>query len=200
MTQTETFIEMNGIMFKIERNGSVISELKGRHQIEAGTSKKYVGFFVNSDVKPGDWIISPYGERMYIADTIIGTGIGGPSELKAYFQTLIEYNSKSKPQTTVFNIGTASNSVIGNQSNFTVNINTSLQEAREQIQSSDSNDKEELQQIIDLLEQISENQAPIKQGILSKFSAVIQRNAWITSPIASIVVNMLLNQVHTVLP
>lgn len=195
MSITEEFIEMNGIMFKVERNGSVIAELKGRQQIEDKTLRKYVGFFVNSDVKPGDWIISPYNERLYIMDTSVGTGIDGPSELKAYFQTLVEHNSKPKPQSTVFNIGTANNSVIGNQSHFTMNVTASLQEARNQIDSSDSDDKEELQKIIDLLENVVNNQVPMNPGMLARFSALMQRNSWIISPVASAVLNILTTQI-----
>lgn len=196
MSITEDFIEMNGIMFKIERNGSIISELKGRQQIEDKTSKKYVGFLVGSDVKPGDWVMNPYGDRLYIVDTITGIGINGPSELKAYFQTVTEYNSKPEPQSTVFNIGSANNSVIGNQSHFAVNINASLQEAREQINSSDSDDKEELHKIIDLLESVANNQVPLQRGMFSRFSALMQRNSWITGTMSSLVLNLLMSQTH----
>ena len=196
MSITEDFIKMNGIMFKIEREGSIIAELKGRQQIENKTSKKYVGFFVGSNVKPGDWIVNPYGDRLYIVDTFTDTGIDGPSELKAYFQTLVEYNSKSEPQSTVFNIGTANNSMIGNQSHFTININTSLQEARSQINSSDSENKEELHKIIDLLESVANNQTPMRPGTLSRFSALMERNSWITGSLASLVLNLLTTQIH----
>lgn len=196
MSIAEEFIEKNGIMFKIERNGSVISELKGRQQIENETQKKYIGFFVGSDVKPGDWVINPYEDRLYITDILTGTGIGGPNELKAYFQTITEYNSKSESQPIVFNIGTANNSVIGNQSHFTVNINASLQEAREQINSSDSNDKEELLKIIDLLESVANNQVPLRRGMLSQFSALMQRNSWITGAMSSLALNLLMTRIH----
>lgn len=195
MSITEEFIEMNGIMFKVERNGSVIAELKGRQQIEDKTSRKYVGFFVGSDVKPGDWIMKPSGERLYILDTFTDSAFGEETELKAYFQTEVERNSKPEPQSTVFNIGTANNSVIGNQSHFTVNVTASLQEARNQIDSSNSNEKEELQKIIDLLENVVNNQVPMNPGMLARFSALMQRNSWIISPVASAVLNILTTQI-----
>lgn len=196
MSIAEQFIEMNGIIFKIERNDSVIAELKGRQETEMQTKKRYVGFFVGSDVKPGDWIVNPSGERLYIVDTLTVTGLEGPSELRAYFQTSTECNSKPESQSTVFNIGTANNSVIGNQSHFTMNIATSLQEARSQIDSSGSNDKEELHKIIDLLESVANNKVPIKKGMLSRFSELMERNSWITSSMSSLALNLLMSQIH----
>lgn len=196
MSIAEQFIEMNGIMFKIERNASIIAELKGRQETETQTKKRYVGFFVGSDVKPGDWIVNPSGERLYIVDTLTATGLDGPSELRAYFQTSTEYNSKTESQSTIFNIGTANNSLIGNQSHFTMNITTSLQKARSQIDSSDSNDKEELHKIIDLLENVANNKVPIKKGMLSQFSELMERNSWITSSMSSLALNLLMSQIH----
>lgn len=200
MSITEQFISDHGVIFKIERNGQIMSELKALQSLEENTSKKILRFFHDSDVKSGDWAISPANERLYIADAITQYAFGMASELRAYYQTTNEYNSKPETASISFHIENATNSIIGTQSHFTMNINGSIQKAREQISSSDSADKEELQQIIDLLEQISESQAPIKQGILSRFSSVIQRNAWIASPIASIALNLLLTQAHTVLP
>lgn len=101
----------------------------------------------------------------------------------------------SNPSNAIFNIENATNSVIGTQANVTMNINNSIQEAKEQIAASDSSDKEELQQIIHLLEMIVNDQMPAQKGVLSKFSSIIQRNAWITSPISSILLNWLLSQV-----
>lgn len=101
------------------------------------------------------------------------------------------YNSTNA----TFNIENATNSVIGTQANVIMTINNSLQEAKEQIAASGSSDKEELQQIICLLEMIVNDQMPAQKGVLSKFTSVIQRNAWITSPISSIFLNWLLSQV-----
>ena len=120
---------------------------------------------------------------------------GEKSHLKAYYKTMSEHNSEAKA-TNIFNIGNASNSVIGTQSVVTMNITSSIQEARERINSSDSDDKEDLKQIINLLEMVVNNQVPAQGGLLSKFSSVIQRNAWISSPISSIVLNWLITQVH----
>ncbi len=96
------------------------------------------------------------------------------------------------PANNIFNIENATNSVIGTQTHVTLNINDVIQKTREQINSSNSTDKEELQEIINLLEQVVNNQTPVKKGLLSKFSNAIQKNSWITSPITSIMLNWLM--------
>lgn len=191
----QELIDTNGIMYQVERNGSIVSNLKGFPNHEKSTSKKYVGFMPDSDIQPGDWIINPANERLFIADVLTSFIQGEKKQLKAYYKTMSEHNSETKA-TNIFNIGNASNSVIGTQSVVTMNITSSIQEAKERINSSDSDDKEDLKQIINLLEMVVNNQVPAQGGLLSKFSSVIQRNAWISSPISSIVLNWLITQVH----
>ena len=196
MCPAHQFINDNGIIFKIERNCSIITELKGLPNHEKSTSKKYIGFMPDSDVQPGDWLINPSNERLFVSDTMTDFFFGEKNQLKAYYQTTVEYNSKTQAQPMVFNISNANNSIIGTQSVVTMNINNSIQSAREQIASHDSNDKEELQQIISLLEMVINNQVPAQKGLLSKFSAVMERNSWITGTISSILLNWLLTQTH----
>lgn len=196
MSITQQFISDRGVMFKVERNGQVISELKGLQSMEENSSKKIIRFPPGSDVKNGDWVINPANERLYVVDVITQYAFGVESELRAYYKTTAETKSEHQSPANIFNIGTANNSVIGTQSIVTMNINSSIQEAKEQIASSNSNDKEELQQIITLLEMVANNQIPAQKGLLSKFASVIQRNSWIASPISSILLNWLLTQVH----
>ncbi len=191
----QALIDTNGIMYQVERNGSIVSNLKGFPNHEKSTSKKYVAFMPDSDIQHDDWIINPANERLFISDVLTSFIQGEKSHLKAYYKTMSEHNSEAKA-TNIFNIGNASNSVIGTQSVVTMNITSSIQEAKERINSSDSDDKEDLKQIINLLEMVVNNQVPAQGGLLSKFSSVIQRNAWISSPISSIVLNWLITQVH----
>lgn len=195
MSPAQQFINDRGIIFQVERNGTIISELKGLQNQEKTTSKKYVSFMPDSDIQIGDWIINPAQDRLFIYDTITDFFLGSKSQIKAYYQTNAEYNTNEKA-TNIFNIGTASNSVIGTQSNVTMNITGSIQKAKEKINSSNPNDKEELMQIISLLEMIVNNQIPAQKGLLSKFSTVMERNSWITGTISSILLNWLLSQAH----
>lgn len=70
MTPAQQFINDHGIIFKVERNGSIVSELKGLPNRDNPQSQKYIGFMPESDVKIGDWIINPANERLYVSDTI----------------------------------------------------------------------------------------------------------------------------------
>ncbi len=200
MTPAQQFINSRGTMFKVERNGSSVSELKGLPNREKSTSRKYIGFMPDSDVQTGDWLINPSNERLFVCDVMTNFFYGEKDYLKAYYQTVAEHNAEIQKSTAVFNIGNATNSVIGMQSTVTMNINSSIQEAKDQIASSNSCDKEELQQIISLLEMVVNNQVPAQKGLLSKFSAVMQRNSWITGTISSILLNWLLTQAPSVLP
>ena len=200
MTPAQQFINDRGIMFKVERDGSIVSELKGLPNHEKSTSRRYIGFIPDSDVRAGDWLVNPANERLYVSDSITDFFLQQKNQLKAYYQTVAEHNAKTEKASAIFNIGNATNSVIGMQSAVTMNINSSIQEAKEQIASSDSDDKDELQQIISLLEMVVNNQVPAQKGLLSKFTSVIQRNSWIASPISSILLNWLLTQAPSVLP
>lgn len=91
MSITEQFISDRGIVFKIERNGQIMSELKALQSLEENTSKKILRFFHDSDVKSGDWAISPANERFYVADVITQYAFGSASELRAYYQTESEH-------------------------------------------------------------------------------------------------------------
>lgn len=195
MTPAQSFIESRGIMFEIERSGNIVSESKGLPNHEKSTSKAYIGFFPEENILVGDWLINPSGERFYVIDTITQYSFGKPNQLKAYYQTLSEYNSAKTASSTIFNIENATGSIIGTQSNFTMNYSDSIHQVKEQIENSTSPDKEELQQIINLLEMVLNNQVPAQKGLLSKFSAVLERNSWITGSIASALLSWLTTQI-----
>lgn len=195
MTPAQTFITQRGINFRVERNNCVVAEIKGLPNHEQSTSKAYIGFLPDSDIISGDWLINPSNERFYVKDTMTDYFMNKASQLKAYYQTVAEYNSTSTA-TNIFNIGTANGSIIGTQANVSLNYNESIQNAKEQISSTDSPDKEELQQLISLLEMVVNNQVPPQKGLLSKFSAVMERNSWITGAISSTLLGWLMSQIH----
>lgn len=196
MTPFQTFLASHGYQFQIQRNGSTVAELKGLPNNDQGDSRKYVGFMPGSDVATGDWLINPSNERFLVVDTVTTYFFGKPSELKAYVETENEHAHKSSGATNIFNIANATGSVIGTQSTVTLNYTHSIQQAKEQIESSDTADKEELRQVITLLEMVVNNQVPPQKGLFSKFADVIQRNSWLTGSITSALLSWLLTQVH----
>ncbi len=196
MPNLDIFLQQNGISYSVERSGTLIHRsLTGLPNAEKNTGKKYIGFMPGTDIQPSDILINPAGETIYITDTQTHFIHQEPYQLKAYYQTKYEKAYNAQSNSPVFNIGTAYGSVIGTQQSVTVNYKDSLRATKKQIEDSDSPDKEELQQIISLLEMIVNNQLPPQKGLLSKFSAVLERNSWIASPIASVLISWLTSQI-----
>lgn len=188
-----TFWSTRGIMYSVQRDNMQIHEYKGLPNSD--TKGKYVGFPADYDVTIDDILIPITNEKFYVTDTIVDYWDGEPSQKKAYIQTEAEHRTSRPQQTTVFNIGTANSSIIGNQANATLNYASTIQTAKEQLASTNSPDKEELQQIISLLEMVVNNQVPPQKGLFSKFSAVMERNSWITGTISSALLSWLMTQI-----
>ena len=73
-----------------------------------------------------------------------------------------------------------------------LDIGKEIVEIRKQIDAANSPDKEELGKIVDLLEEIVRDKKPVEKGILSRFSDVMQRHEWITSPVMSVLLSWLM--------
>lgn len=197
MNIAKKFIESRGIQFQIERNGAIVSDALGLPNHESSTNKAYIGMLNGVDVEVGDWLTNPSNERFYVEDKISDFAFGEFQQYKLFYLTEAQFNKNRKSESaTTFNIGAAYGSVIGTQSIVNMNYNNSIQSAREQIAASASNDKEELNQIINLLEMVVNNQIPVSKGLLSKFSDVMERNSWITGSIASALLSWLTTQIH----
>lgn len=191
MPNLEYLLQEHGLSYSVERNDSLIHRsITGLPNTEKNTGNKYIGFMPGTDIYQNDVLTNPAGEKFYVTDIQTQFIHQEPYQLKAYYQTKYEKSCDSHCSP-VFNIGTAYGSVIGTQQSVTINYKDSLQTTKKQIEESDSPDKEELQQIISLLEMIINNQLPPQKGLLSKFSAVLERNSWITSPIASALIGWL---------
>lgn len=195
MSRINNFIERSGVMYSVERNNDVTSEQKGLINTEQSTGKRYIGFYPEADIQIGDFVTNPFGDRYYVSNREIQTFAGRPHQLKCYIISAAEYENSKSSTSATFHIENAYGSVIGTQANVTLNYNESIKNAKEQIDSTDSPDKQELQQIISLLEMVVNNQVPPQKGLFSKFSAVMERNSWITSTITSTLLNWLITQI-----
>lgn len=193
MSIAQQFIQMNGIMFKVIRENTVIGELKGRNTQDVVSGRSYIGFMPESDVQAGDTLINPAGDNFYVTDKSTSYFMGKASELQAFYSRPSNVNSPSS-QTNIFNIGTATGSVIGTQSHFSMSYCNEITEARNKVDSENSIDKKELSEILDLLQELVEETKPAKKGMFSKFSTVMQRNPWISTLIGSVVTGWLKSQ------
>lgn len=97
------------------------------------------------------------------------------------------FESPREPSQTVFNIGSAQNSIVGTQENATLTNGYSIDDITKLIERHNSDDEELLKEMVSVLEKAVSNQEPVKKGLLSKFVGVFQRNEWITAPIASFI-------------
>lgn len=105
-----------------------------------------------------------------------------------------DFKLPSETSKTVFNIGSANNSIIGTQENATITNGHSIEDLTSLIDQHDSLDKELLKEMVSILETAISNQKPIKKGLLSKFAGVLQRNEWITAPIATLILEKIFMQ------
>lgn len=191
------FITTHGIMFQIERNGKIVSEALGLPNHESSTSKPFIGMLQDADVAIGDWLINPNNDRFYVTDKISDYAFSEFQQYKIFYLTEAQYNSRQKIDSApTFHIENAYGSVIGTQTGVTLNYGTAIREARNQVESTDSSDKEDLQQIINLLEMVVNDQVTPHKGLFSKFSAVMERNSWITGSISAALLSWLTSQIH----
>lgn len=196
MRDISGFLLRNGIMFAIERNGTSPSPEKGLLNREQSTQKRYIGFKPGTIIEIGDWLINPSGDRYFVYDKENVTHAGDPYQLKCYVQSEAEYNNQqSNNPNLVFNIGSATGSVIGTQSVVNFNYTNTISELRSQVESSDSPDKEDLRKAIELFEMVINNQLPAQKGIFSKYADVLKRNAWFATPMMSALFGWLTSQI-----
>ena len=107
--------------------------------------------------------------------------------LVAYYETE-EHKKKYKEshKGDIYNINEAYGSVIGSQYDFTFDVSFKFSELHEQIEQYGGEDREELHQMVEEIhDQINRKSAIEARGI-AKFSELINRHAWITGPLANI--------------
>ena len=182
------FIKDQGIPFSIIRNGSTVATEQGLPNYDKNRNKKYVNFLPTVDIREDDTLVFPDGKVVFVFEAVPEYFNKKIEFFNAYYQTKREMEESSQSGSTVFNIGTVTNSVVGN--NNTVSF--SIQEMRSKAEQEGGADKEALQEIISILENILTGQEAPKQGLFKKFAACMERNSWITGAIASALLGWLL--------
>ncbi len=99
-----------------------------------------------------------------------------------HYKEFVAVNSASSATTNIFN-APVNNSAISNTGTVTVNNGISLAELREFVNSHtlSEEDRIAISKLVDYLETISENDSPIKKGVLSKFSDLLAKHSWLPS-------------------
>lgn len=158
--------------------------------------RQHIDFPIELDIHSNDWIVNSVGEKLFV------TEIQECSPYKScYYLSEYEYNSRMS-QATTFNINAdkIENSIIGTQTNATISLSNDLEQIRKMIDESPSSDKDELHELLSLLEQQLKTNESIPKGIFSRFSAVMQRNSWISGAISSFLLKLLQIPIEQLLP
>lgn len=170
------------IDFEIYRGSQLISISKGLKNSYQG--KVYIEFFPDVDVQIGDVLVNS-NIKYYIVDIDTQTWQGKVSAIKAFYQTRPPVDQQLN--SIVYNIGTASNSIIGNQQQAILNNSSfSIDDLKELIELYGDNDKQQLYELTSLLQQSLEKDN-FHKGILSKFSDLIAKHSWLPTAIAQII-------------
>lgn len=188
---TKMLMNQMGVAFRIERTGELLQGLKNSHQ-----GKRLIQFPPETDIKSGDIVVCiPTSERFYITDT---EGVLFQKQyihINAFCQTEKEHADSlaQKSEHNVFNINNSPNSIIG--TNPTVTYNYGLQDVEKLIwQNADRpHDYDEL--VAALKEILETEQAP--KGKLQKFSDAIAKHAWLSGPIATLILNHLTGHIKS---
>lgn len=172
------------IDFDVYRNSKLICTAPGLKNTENGTNRKMIEFFPQIKIQIGDVLVNS-GIHYYIVDIDTQTWQGQISAIKAYYQTTppVEHQQNS----TVFNIGSASNSIIGNQQSAIINNSSfNIDDLKEMIELYGANDKQQLYELTSLLQQ-SLQKDDFHKGKLSKFSNLIAKHSWLPLAIAQVI-------------
>lgn len=188
----QEFLNRFGVNYTVIRDGSNVTTIEGMSNHEKSTSRAYIGFLPGADIRVNDILVNPANEKSFVVDVQTDFFQGQPHQLKAFYLTESEMNRQSEQISNVtFNIGTATGSIIGTGNYHTLNYYSDMAQLQERVHSDTSADKEQLEQIVALLQQIIENQTPVSKGMFSKFLGTIQRNSWLSGQITGILLKWL---------
>ena len=173
------------IDFEVYRNSNLLYTKKGLKNTEKGSNKKYIGFYPDVDIQIGDVLSIPNSSvKYYITDIDTSTYNGEIYQIKAYYQNA---SPSSQTTSTIYNIGNASNSIIGNQQQAILNNSSfSIEDLKKLVELYGNNDKEQLYELVSLLQKSLEDD-DFHKSKLSKFSDLIAKHSWLPTAIAQIV-------------
>lgn len=119
---------------------------------------------------------------------------GGTLYYKIHYMSQAEYLRTNRSNPT-FNIGTINgNSIIGTQQHATINVGPSIEELKSLISTKPKEDKEQLEEMINLLKTIQDNNLSIGKGSFSKFADVLNKYSDIAIPLSSFLLKLFIDK------
>ncbi|PHB61723.1 hypothetical protein [Bacillus wiedmannii] len=184
------FIKNYGNTFSVLRNNEISHQVDGLLQSDKESNEPpYIHLLPESDVIDGDILVMNSTQEEYFIDqSVVNSFRNQPTERKAFYLTKKQLNESKQVQPNVtYNINNAHNSIIGSQTNATINLGIDFDELKSIINASDSIDKEELLELIGSLEQTDE----IEKGKFARFAEVLQKNSWVSAPLGQALIKCL---------
>lgn len=160
--------------------------------INGDKSAAFIGFLPGTDIIPGDVLENAAGDTFPVSEVKTDVIGNKPVQLKAFYRTERDDGAGRQNAGTVYNIQNAYGSVIGSGNQAVIHYNAALDSLKKQVEADTSADKEDLKKIVSLLEMIVQDQVPPSKGLFSRFSAVMERNSWLTSSVLSSLLSWLL--------
>lgn len=186
----------HGVNYKIIRHENEVAEARGLPNHEKATSKAYIGFLPQTDIQIDDILINPANEKVYVVDIKTDFFQGTANQLKAFYKTESEYTHSSNDSAhVIFNIGSATGSIIGTGSHQTLNYGATIESIKERVSSETSEDKANMEKIVSLLEMLVNDQLPPSKGLFSKFSETMERHSWLSNSVAAAILGWLTTKI-----
>ena len=184
----EVFFQAHGIPYEVIRDKILPRTEIGLINHDQN-GKEYIGFLPGVDIRAGDILENPAGDRFYVIDTKTDYFRKQPQQIKAFYET--EAGRHTTPSVFIEN---AYNSVIGTGNMVIVSYTEAIDDIKKRITAETSPDKDELEKLISLLEMVVNNQVPASKGLFSKFLNVMEKNSWISGAVMGVILNWLTTQ------
>ena len=178
------------LTYEIIRNNDSIDIIKAYKN----PSAKYFMVYPDTELLEVDVLNeSNTGIKFYITSIDSSSLRGHVYGKKAKYITSAEYNAEVQKNNNspIYNFGNVSNSIIGSQTNASINIGMDVEQFRALINQKGEDDKEILHELADALQEITKSET-VKKGSLQKFGDVIAKHSWVIDSVAKIIMRLLI--------
>ncbi|MCY7835249.1 hypothetical protein [Bacillus haynesii] len=156
---------------------------------------RYFYYVSDNPVRVGDIFSTDSQIQYFVSDLDEVPDFDDETKLVAYYLTETEKKEKESVQPNVsFQIENVHSSVVGSGNHTTFNINQGLDNILSEINRRDPVDREQLNEMVNELRTLIENDTPVSQGTLSKFSDLLTKHAWLTGPLGQALVSWAFRQ------
>ena len=155
--------------------------------------EREIKFYPKTNVECGDRVLSvDSGDIVHIIDTHTQMYNRSPFALVAKYETEVERQERTSAKLSgvgspIFNIfGPTYGSAIGTQSHVEFHQTFDFQDLKAEIEERGDEDTEALKEMVGEIRRVLETQDSVGRGRFVEFSELMNRHAWITGPIAQL--------------